>query len=502
MSKYALEMKGINKSFDSVKVLKNIDISIKSKEIHALLGENGAGKTTLMNILGGVIPSDSGTISINGTKVNINSPSESQHYGIAFIHQELNVVNDLRVYENMFLGYEITKKYGNINAKEMIKKTNEIFDYMGIKLNPRAMVGDLEASYKQIIEIAKAILRNAQIIIMDEPTTSLTRVEIENVFKIMRTLKDKGATIIFISHKLGEVVEFCDRFTVLRNGEKIITDDIQGENGTVSQETIARYMVGRDVLGVEVYKEHKLGDVILEVDNICCSPYVKDVSFKVRKGEVLVFTGLLGDGRTELARAIFGDLKIDSGTIKLNGKNIINKSPEKAKKRKIAYVPDNRKENGILKDFSVLENITISTLDNFQKNLKLNHKEEKKISKHYIDALRIKTSSMYEYITSLSGGNQQKTVLAKWMNTKPDIMILANPTQGVDVGAKNEIYNLIMDMAKSGVAVIVMTGEAKEVLKICDKVCVMYHGELRAELDRCDCSEESLMILSTGGSIN
>jgi len=501
MSEYALKMTGINKRFDGVPVLTNVDLAVKPGEIHALLGENGAGKTTLMNILGGVLLADSGTIRINGKEVSIHTPSESQHYGVAFIHQELNVVNDLRVYENMFLGYELINKFGRINAKEMIKKTKEIFDYMNIEIDPKAMVGDLDSSYKQIIEIAKALLRNATIIIMDEPTTSLTSVEIERVFEIMRTLKEKGTTIIFISHKLREVVEICDRFTVLRNGEKIIEDDIHGPEGTVTVETIARYMVGRDVLNVEVFEEHAIGDIILEVKNLSVEPFLKNVSFKLRKGEILCFTGLLGDGRTELAKAIFGDIKIDSGTISVNGEKIVNKSPDKAKKRRFGYVPDNRKENGIVKDLTVLENITLATLENFQKALKLNHKKERETAEYYVGALGIKLPSLNSYITSLSGGNQQKVVLTKWLNSQPNIMILSNPTQGVDVGAKNEIYALIMQLAKNGVGVIVTTGEAQEVIKICDRVCIMYHGEIKGELKRSECSEESLMIISTGGSL-
>jgi ribose transport system ATP-binding protein len=438
MAEYAFKMTGINKSFDGVPVLKNVDFAVKPGEIHALLGENGAGKTTLMNILGGVLLADSGTIHIMDKKVNIQTPSDSQEHGIAFIHQELNVVNDLRVYENMFLGYELTKKFGHLNTKEMIDKTQEIFDYMNIRLDPRAMVGDLDLSYKQIIEIAKALLRNAKIIIMDEPTTSLSRVEIEHVFRIMRNLKEKGTTMVFISHKLGEVVEICDRFTVLRNGEKIVVDDIHGSEGTVAVETIARYMVGRDILNVEVYEEHSIGDVVLEVDNLCAHPYFKNVSFNLRRGEILCFTGLLGDGRTELARAIFGDLKIDSGTIKVNGRNVLNKSPEIAKKRGFSYVPGNRKENGIIKDLTVLENITIATLDSFQQGLKLNHKKQRETAEYYFKALSIKAPSLNSYITNLSGGNQQKVVVAKWLNSQPDIMIFSNPTQGVDVGAKTK----------------------------------------------------------------
>lgn len=502
MSEYALKMIDIDKSFDTVPVLKNVSLFVRPGEIHALLGENGAGKTTLMNILGGVIEASTGKIEIRGKEVSIHSPSASQHHGIAFIHQELNVVNDLYVYENMFLGYELTNKYGRINAKEMIGRSREIFDYMGVKLDPKAIVGDLDASYKQIIEIAKALLRNANIIIMDEPTTSLTSAEIEHVFEIMRNLKEKGASIIFISHKLGEVVEICDRFTVLRNGEKIIEEDIHKPEGTATPEMLARYMVGRDVLSVEVYEEHSIGDVILEVENLSVHPDLKDVSFQLRKGEILAFTGLLGDGRSELARAIFGDLKIDSGSIKVGGKKIVNKSPEKAKMRKFGYVPDNRKENGIVKDLTVTENITLSTLDSFKKMLGINRKREDEVAEGFVQSLRIKVPSLDSYITSLSGGNQQKAVLAKWLHSKPEIMIFANPTQGVDVGAKNEIYAQIMELAKKGVAVMVMTGEAQEVIKICDRVCVMYHGEIKGELNRTECTEESLMILSTGGSLN
>lgn len=502
MPEYALRMTGINKSFDGVSVLKNVDLFVKKGEIHALLGENGAGKTTLMNVLGGVLLSDSGKIEIDEEEVVLHTPSESLNHGIAFIHQELNVINDLKVYENMFLGSEMVTKGGHIRAKEMIVKCKEIFDYMGIELDPKTMVSDLDTSYKQIVEIAKTLLQNAKIIIMDEPTTSLTKVEITHVFSIMRTLKGKGTTIIFISHKLGEVVEVCDRYTVLRNGENVIVEDIHQPQGTVSVETIARYMVGRDVLNVEVFQDHAIGDVVLEVEKLNVANHLKDISFNLKKGEIVGFTGLLGDGRTELARAIFGDLKINSGTIRIHGKKIINKNPEQAKRRKFGYVPANRKENGIVRDLTVTENITLATLDDFQKATKVNHRKEAKVANEFVDSLSIKTPSLNAYITSLSGGNQQKVVLAKWLHAKPDVMIFSNPTQGVDVGAKNEIYALIMELAKNGVAVMITSGEAQEVIKVCDRVCIMYHGEIRGELKRNECNEESLMILSTGGSLN
>ncbi|OXS60495.1 hypothetical protein B1A99_08725 [Cohnella sp. CIP 111063] len=502
MSEYALRMIEINKTFDTVPVLKNVGLNVRRGEIHALLGENGAGKSTLMNILGGVFPASSGQVEISGKEVALHSPGESQRLGIAFIHQELNVVNDLCVYENLFLGYELTNGYGRIQAKEMIRKCREIFDYMGIHLDPKAMVGELDASYKQIIEIAKALLRNANLIIMDEPTTSLTSAEIGHVFAIMRTLKEKGASIIFISHKLGEVVEICDRYTVLRNGEKIVEDDIRKPEGSATPEMLARHMVGRDVLSVEVYEPHPIGGVLLEVDNLSVRGSLKNISFQLNRGEILGFTGLLGDGRTELARALFGDLGIDSGTIKVKGNKIVNKSPEQAKTRRFGYVPDNRKENGIVQDLTVTENITLSTLGSFRKLAGLDKKKELAVAAEYVDALKIKAPALHSPITSLSGGNQQKAVLAKWLHTRPEIMIFANPTQGVDVGAKNEIYAQIMELAKNGVGVIVMSGEAHEVQNICDRVCVMYHGEIKGELTRGECSEESLMILSTGGSLN
>jgi ribose transport system ATP-binding protein len=503
MTEMILRMKGINKSFTGVKVLEDVDLEIRKGEIHALLGENGAGKTTLMNILGGVIGRDSGVIYLNGQAVEIQSPAEAYRHGIAFIHQELNVINDLPVYENMFLGNEITGRLGKLNAKEMIRETQKVFDHMDVKLDPRAMVRDLDFSYKQIIEIAKAIRADAQLIIMDEPTTSLREVEIEHVFSLMRTLKSRGTTFIFISHKLNEVVEICDRFTVLRNGKKIIDDDIRKPNGkTVTAEEIARYMVGKDVLGVEIYEPREIGDVILEVENLTVEHHVKGVSFKLHRGEVLGFTGLLGDGKSELIRAIFGDIRPSGGVIRKGGKPLKVKIPARARKNKIGLIPSNRKENGIVADLSTKENLTLVALDKCIRGCTINYKTEREVCESYVEKLQISVADIDNLITSLSGGNQQKVVIAKWIHDDPDIIMFLNPTQGVDVGAKNEIYKLIMEMAKRGIGVIVASDESQEILKICDRAIVMYHGEVRGELPREACTEESLMILSTGGSLN
>lgn len=503
MADCALQMTGIVKSYSGVTVLKEVDFTVKQGEIHALLGENGAGKTTLMNILGGVTPMDRGNIVLFGKEARLNSPADSQSKGVAFIHQELNVVNDLMVYENMFLGHEIRSKTGKLEVKEMCKQTADVFSRMNVQINPKAMMRDLETSYKQIVEIAKSLLRNAKLIIMDEPTTSLTLTEIDNVFTIMRGLTtDHGVSIIFISHKLGEVVDFCDSYTVLRNGEKVSDGYITQPDGTkITQADIARMMVGRDVLGVEVYQNHDISDVILEVKDLTVDTRVKGISFDLHKGEILGLTGLLGDGKDELVRALFGDLQKSGGSVTLKGKSLNLKHPSQGKRHGIGFLPSNRKENAIIKDLSVQENITIVTLDKCCSGPTLMPSRERKVAEEYREKLNIKVANLANKITSLSGGNQQKVVLSKWINARPDVMILSNPTQGVDVGAKNEIYALIMELAKEGIGVIVASGEAQEIFKLCDRVLVMYHGEMRGELSREEVSEENIMILSTGGML-
>ncbi|WP_066689334.1 sugar ABC transporter ATP-binding protein [Christensenella intestinihominis] len=500
---YALKMNSINKGFSGVPVLKNVDFSVEKGKIHALLGENGAGKTTLMNILGGVISMDSGSIELFGDPVKISNPAEAQKNRVAFIHQELNVVNDLFVYENMFLGHELHKG-ATMDASTMIQKTKEVFERMHVEIDPRAMMGDLQASYKQIVEIAKSVLMDAKLIIMDEPTTSLTQPEVENVFSIMRNLiEEHDVTIIFISHKLGEVVEFCDYYTVLRNGEMVGTHPIKSENGELAKQAdIARMMVGKSVMDVEVYKPHEIGEVILKASDLCIEKHVDHVSFDLHAGEILGITGLLGDGKDELVRGLFGDMPFASGTIEKNGKVVKYNHPAKAKKAGIGMLPSNRKENAIIKDLTVMQNMTIVTLDQYKNGLSLSRAKESKVALEYKEKLNIKVDNLANLITSLSGGNQQKVVLAKWLTADPDIMILSNPTQGVDVGAKNEIYGIIMELAKAGMGIIVTSGEAQEILKICDRVLVMYHGVLKGELQRSELSEEAIMILSTGGILD
>lgn len=438
-----------------------------------------------------------------GKEVSISNARESQELGVAFIHQELNVVNDMPVYENMFLGYEIKNKWGFLNKEEMIKKSQEVFDSMNVSLKPTEMVGDMTASSKQILEIAKSLLRKAKIIIMDEPTTSLSIPEIENVFRIMRNLTKNGVTIIFISHKLGEVVEFCDKYTVLRNGVKVASGSIEDENGEViSTEEIAKMLVGKEVQGLEIYKPRKTGEEVLRVEHLSSGRYFQDISFNVHKGEILGFTGLLGDGKEELIRCLFGDIPRTEGKVILHGKEVNFKSPKQATKNKVGFLPSNRKENAIIKDLSITENMTIVALDKCITGIYLNHRKETDVASQYKEALRIKMGKFTDLITSLSGGNQQKVVLAKRMYAMPDVMLLCNPTQGVDIGAKNEIYNQIFGIAETGVAVVVTSGEAQEIMKLCDRVNVMFHGKMNGILEREELSEEKIMILSTGANLN
>ncbi len=498
MEPLAIKMTDIVKSFDdAAPVLKNVSFEVKKGEIHALLGENGAGKSTLMNILGGVIPMNSGSIELFGEPVTITNTKEAMEKGVAFIHQELNVVNDVPVYENMFLGYEIMKMKGLLNKAEMIRQSQEIFDRMDVDLDPEAMVSDLQVSSKQILEIAKSLLRKAKIIIMDEPTTSLSIPEIENVFRIMRNLAKEGVSIIFISHKLNEVVDFCDRFTVLRNGVNAGGGEIEENGVKISPDEIAKLMVGRDVEGIEIYKPREMGEEVLRVENLSSGKYFRNVSFTVHKGEILGFTGLLGDGKEELIRCLFGDIPRTEGKVFLNGKEVHFKSPKQASKAKIGFLPSNRKENAIIKDLTITENMTIVALDKSIKGFHLSHASERKVTEKYKGILNIKMGRQNDLITSLSGGNQQKVVLAKWMHAMPEVLLLCNPTQGVDIGAKNEIYNQIFDIAKSGVAVIVTSGEAQEVMKLCDRVEVMYHGKMNGKLERDQLDEETIMIMST-----
>jgi len=488
-----LSMQGIYKSFGANDVLKSVDFTLRGGEICALLGENGAGKSTLMNILGGVLPADRGTIELDGRSVAFHTPNDSLNAGIAFIHQELNLINDLPVYENMFIGREI-KKHGFLDSKTMLRRTQELFDRMGIDIDPKTMVRELDASYKQIIEISRALMMNASIIIMDEPTTSLTEPEIERVFDMLRTLKAQNVGIVFISHKLREVMTICDRYTVLRDG--VVVADGAVQDTSIAQ--IAREMVGHEVNTGLLNRVAKLGDEVLRLEKLTLAPYFHDVSLSVHAGEVLGVTGLLGDGRSELFSAVFGALNGSTGRIMLNGKPVAIRSTGQAMALGVGYLPRNRKENGIVKDMNILENGSIVIWERLKKRFLIDKKKQSAMFGKQRSELRIKMESEQDGITSLSGGNQQKVVLAKWLSAHPKLLILDNPTQGVDVGAKEEIYEIILRLADEGVAVVVLSSEAQEIIRVCDRALVMYHGEVRSEVKGDTMNEHEIMRLATG----
>ncbi|MDK2981592.1 MAG: ribose transport system ATP-binding protein [Chloroflexota bacterium] len=493
-----VEMRGIHKSFGSNEVLQDVNFSLKGGEICALLGENGAGKSTLMNILGGVLPADQGEIFLDGEAVVFETPAESLGSGIAFIHQELNLINDLAVYENMFIGREVKKKNGLLDAEVMIRETQAVFERMGIDMNPKTMVRDLDSSYKQIVEISRALMMNASIIIMDEPTSSLVGPEIERVFEMMRNLKNQGVGLVFISHKLQEVMQICDRYTILRDGKMVAEGEISGE---VTTDDLARYMVGHKVRTTSLQRPHKTAHEILRVDNLNDGKNFRDISLSVRAGEILGITGLLGDGRSELFLSIFGAGQDYTGQVYIEERPIKLQSPTHALDYGIGYLPRNRKENGIIKDMNILENGTIVTWPLFTKFGFINFPYQNKQFDTQVDRLRIKMSKKNDRITSLSGGNQQKVILAKWLSTQPKLLILDNPTQGVDVGAKEEIYDIILNLADEGVAVVVLFSEAQEIIRICDRALVMYHGTIQGELAGSEMNEHEIMRLATGAFV-
>ncbi|MFC0270359.1 sugar ABC transporter ATP-binding protein [Metabacillus herbersteinensis] len=489
-----MTMNNIEKSFNGVPVLKGVTLQVDHGEIHALLGENGAGKSTLMNILGGVHQPDNGSIHINGKVVKMTNPRISQEHGISFIHQELNVVPDLRVYENMFLGSELRNTIGFLKVEEMCNKTSEILAKLGVDINPKEYVRNLDTSYKQLIEISKALLRKSTLIIMDEPTSSLAEHEVDRLFELMNSLKKSGVSIIYISHKLKEIKEICDCYTVLRDGEVVGTGSIKNE----SLDTITKLMVGKSISEERFVQKHEFGPVLLEVNNLTSQGFFKNINFTVKKGEVLGFTGLAGDGRTELFESLFGYRNKYNGEIKINDKIVKIDHPSKAVKAGVGLVPKDRKENAIIKDLSVIHNMSLSSMGHFEKSGFIQEKAEKQKFNYYKEKLNIKVHNPRITIDKLSGGNQQKVIIAKWLEVNTDIIIFDNPTQGIDVGAKQEIYQHIVSLTEQGKAVIILSSEASEVLKICHNINVMYQGEITARFRAEEATEDKIMSYATG----
>lgn len=487
-----LEMKNIHKSFVGVPVLKGVSLTIHQGEVHALLGENGAGKSTLMNILTGVHRLDKGKVFFEGKDVTNCSIAESEAMGVAFVHQELNLFNDLTVCENIFFNKELKNKLGKLRKKEMIQKCEEVFQKLGVDIDPNALVETLSASEKQTLEIAKAIFFDAKLLILDEPTTALSNEEIDHLFNIVENLKKEGKSFIFISHKMPEIFRLADRYTVLRNGEFIE----EGNIADTDPQRVTSAMVGTTFSNAEIYTPRALGEELLKLEGVSGKDF-KDIDLSVRKGEIVAFTGLQGSGASEVLQCIFGELPAFTGTVTADGKLFKSNTIHKAMKNKIAFLPANRKENSVLPDMSLLENMYVSEHTLSGKKPIINKKHE--VGKYNVqkENLSIKANSQDDLVISLSGGNQQKVFFARWLNTEADILLLDNPTQGIDVGAKAEIYKLILRLAEEGKTVVINSQEIPEIQRVADRCAVFYSGKIVKILDHAEINEQTVMLYAT-----
>ncbi|MGN0907206.1 MAG: sugar ABC transporter ATP-binding protein [Bullifex sp.] len=490
-----LEMKHISKSFGGSKALEDVRFEVEEGEVHALLGENGAGKSTLMNILTGVLPADSGKIIFLGKEYTAPTIKEMEKAGIAFVHQELNVINDLSVADNIFLQKEIKNRFGLIDEKQQIRKTRELFESLGVEMDPTAMVSDLKTSEKQLLEICRALYSDAKLLILDEPTTALSTDEVEHLFSILRKLKKDGKSFIFISHKMPEIFAIADRYTVFRNGQFISS----GRIADVDAQALTSDMVGVNYVDADYYEARPLGDEVLKLHNFTGHGFEK-INLSVRKGEIVAFTGLAGSGASELMQTMFGVLPMEGGYIEVNGRRVTGRIGSFMKHR-VSMLPANRKENSVIPDLSILENFCTAEHVLSKKHQFINEKKEEEKYQVQKEKLKIKAPESSLGIASLSGGNQQKVFLARWLNTGSEILLFDNPTQGVDVGAKSEIYRLILEFAKQGQTVIINTLEIPEVQKVADRCVVFYEGGIAAVLDHKDVSEQTVMAYSTGAKI-
>lgn len=489
-----LEMQGISKEFPGVKALDNVSLTVKAGTVHALMGENGAGKSTLMKCLFGIYSKDSGAIILNGNSVNFKSSRDALENGVAMVHQELNQALTRTVMDNLWLGrYPRLAKIA-VNSRAMKAKTKEVFELLGINIDPNTIMSTMPVSQRQMVEIAKAVSYDARIIVFDEPTSSLTEVEVEHLFRIINMLKAKGCGIIYISHKMEEILRISDEVTIMRDGAWVATEPAS----ELSMEHIIKLMVGRELTNRFPPKVNEPGEVILEVENLS-GKYTRltDVSFTLRKGEILGVAGLDGSGRTELLENLFGVMTKGSGTIRLDGRLVKNKSPRKSIKAGFALLTEERRATGIFGIRDIKENTVIANLSDYLiAGLYLSEKKMVKDTDWSIQAMRIKTPGGSTLIRDLSGGNQQKVIIGRWMLTKPEIMLLDEPTRGIDVGAKYEIYQLMMELANEGKGIVMVSSEMPELLGVCDRILVMSGGRLAGEVDAKTTSQEEILTLA------
>ncbi len=485
-----LEMKNINKAFSGVQALKDAQFELKRGEVHAFMGENGAGKSTLMKILTGVYQRDSGDVLVDGKAVEYHNTAEALADGVVIVHQELNMMDDLKVYENIFIGRESMNAFF-INDRENIKRTKELFDLIGVSINPSAKVGDLTVGQQQMVEIAKAVSHDAKIVVFDEPTSALTQTEIKELFTIIRDLRSRGIGIIYITHRMDEVFEISDRITVLRDGCYIGT----AETKDTDKDRLISMMVGREL--TEEVKTHSHveegAEIVLEVENLAAGRMVKDVSFNLRKGEILGISGLMGAGRTEMARLIYGAEQPDSGRIILHGKEVKIKSTADAVKMGIGYLSEDRRRFGVLTNRDIVDNTVLPSIDDYIKFGLINDRKARQDANTYNERVSTKMVSVDQLVKTLSGGNQQKVVVAKWLLKDSEILIFDEPTRGIDVGAKAEIYNIMQELADQGKSIIMISSEMQEILRMSDRVVVMCEGVVTATIPIEEATQEKIL---------
>ena len=491
-----IEMKDIYKSFGKNDVLKGVDFTLNDGEIHALVGENGAGKSTLMNILSGVLSKDKGEILIDGKEVDISDTNVAKKYGISFIHQELSDWPELTVMDNIFMNNEI-KNGIFLDKAKMRKKCIELLARFDLDINPKTKVSELSVGQRQMMEIAKANLNKVNVLILDEPTSALTNNEIDKLFKLIKRLRDKNVSMIYISHRMEEIFSLTNKITVMRDGKSV---SVMDTNKTDEREVVS-YMVGRDIGDFYPEMDAEISDVKIELKNFNREGFFKDINIKAKKGEVLGISGLMGAGRTEIMRSVFGLDPKDSGEVFIDGKKIEIKNPADAIKNKIGFVTENRQEEGLILDESIRENISLLNFEKFSKNSFIDKAKEKNLSDNLVDSFKVKTQSSESKISDLSGGNQQKVVFAKWYAIGPEILILDEPTKGVDVGAKREIYDLIKELTKKAVSIILISSDLPELISLSNRIYVIHEGKIQGELLKKDASQEKIMTLATGGRL-
>ncbi|MCM3290815.1 sugar ABC transporter ATP-binding protein [Paenibacillus sp. MER 180] len=490
-----IQMKGIHKAFGSNQVLSGVDFDLREGEVHALMGENGAGKSTLMNILTGLHARDKGTILIDGKETYFANPKEAERQGIAFIHQELNIWPDMTVVDNLFIGKEMSSTWGLLKSKEMKALAIEQFKRLSVDIPLNIEAGQCSVGQQQMIEIAKALLTDTKVIIMDEPTSALTEREIQTLFEVIQSLKKEGVSIVYISHRMEEIFEICDRITVMRDGRTVDTKPIPETNF----DEVVKKMVGRELTERYPARNPSPGEIVLEVEHATRKGSFEDVSFSVHQGEIVGFSGLMGSGRTEIMRALFGLDRLDQGEVRMFGKKVEIRKPVDAVNHGIGFITEDRKDEGLVLDFSVRDNMVLPSISGFTKKGIISTQSEKLFVDALIKRLQIKTHSAETAAGNLSGGNQQKVVIAKWIGIGPKLLILDEPTRGVDVGAKREIYQLMNELTGHGVAIIMVSSELPEVLGMSDRIVVVHEGRITGELNKAEATQEKIMTLATGG---